>query len=271
MPVQLKKLLEALEEMAPLELAEEWDNVGLLLCPSRKRTSGKLLLTIDLTEPVLEEALRLGADTIVAYHPPIFDPLSELTPTEARQRVILRLVESRIAVYSPHTALDAVVGGVNDWLALGLGEGDSAPIVPFVAPGSLEMGDVATGQGRLVRLRRPVKLSTLVRRIKSHLGLKKLRMAKVGGGNPLVSSVGICAGAGGAVLGGVEADVYLTGEMRHHDVLDANALGTAVILCEHTNTERGYLRIFRSRLARALGKGVEVRVSRVDTDPLGFY
>ena len=269
MPVQLKKLLEALEEMAPLELAEEWDNVGLLLCPSRKRTSGKLLLTIDLTEPVLEEALRLGADTIVAYHPPIFDPLSELTPTEARQRVILRLVESRIAVYSPHTALDAVVGGVNDWLALGLGEGDSEPIVPFVAPG-LETAEVATGQGRLVRLRRPVKLSTLVRRIKAHLGLKKLRMAKVGGGNPLVSSVGICAGAGGAVLGGVEADVYLTGEMRHHDVLDANALGTTVILCEHTNTERGYLRILRTRLARSLGRGVEVRVSRTDREPRDF-
>ncbi len=268
MPVQLKKLLETLEEIAPLELAEEWDNVGLLLCPSRKRTAGKILLTIDLTEPVLEEALRAGAETIVAYHPPIFDPLSEITPSEARQRVILRLVEARIAVYSPHTALDAVAGGVNDWLAQGLGEGDSAPIIPFAQPG-FETAEVATGQGRLVRLRKPVTLSTLIRRVKSHLGLKKLRVAKVRRGNPLVSSVALCAGAGGSVLGG--ADVYLTGEMRHHDVLDANALGATVILCEHTNTERGYLRIFRSRLARALGKGVEVRVSRIDTDPLGFY
>ena len=269
MPVQLKKLLETLEELAPLELAEEWDNVGLLLCPSRKRTARKILLTIDLTEPVLEEALRIGAETIVAYHPPIFDPLSEITPSEARQRVILRLVEARIAVYSPHTALDAVAGGVNDWLAQGLGEGDSAPIIPFAQPG-FETAEVATGQGRLVRLRKPVTLSTLVRRVKSHLGLKKLRVAKVRRGNPLVSSVALCAGAGGSVLGGVEADVYLTGEMRHHDVLDANALGTTVILCEHTNTERGYLRIFRSRLARALGKGVEVRVSRTDNDPLEF-
>lgn len=269
MPAQLKKLLEALEEIAPLELAEEWDNVGLLLCPSRKRTSRKILLTIDLTEPVLEEALRAGADTIVAYHPPIFDPLSEITPSEARQRVILRLVEARIAVYSPHTALDAVRGGVNDWLAEGLGEGDSEPIIPSSDPGE-EEGVPAAGQGRLLRLRKPVTLSTLVRRAKAHLGLKRLRVASAGVRNPLVSSVALCAGAGGAVLGGVEADAYLSGEMRHHDVLDARARGTSVILCEHTNTERGYLRILRAKLARALGRGVQVRVSRADSEPLGF-
>ena len=269
MPVKLYKLLEVLEETAPLELAEEWDNVGLLLCPSRKKSSRKILLTIDLTEPVLEEALRTGADTIVAYHPPIFDPLSELTPSRSRERVILRLVESRIAVYSPHTALDAVTGGVNDWLAEGLGEGESEPIIPFSEPGAEE--DVsASGQGRLLRLRKPVTLSTLVRRVKSHLGLERLRVASAGARNSLVSSVALCAGAGGAVLGGVEADAYLSGEMRHHDVLDARARGTSVILCEHTNTERGYLRILRAKLARALGRGVQVRVSRVDSEPLGF-
>ena len=121
-----------------------------------------------------------------------------------------------------------------------------------------------------MRLRKQVTLTTLVRRVKSHLGLEKLRIAPAGPGNHSVSSVALCAGAGGSVLGGVEADVYLSGEMRHHDVLDAKARGTSVILCEHTNTERGYLRIFRARLARALGKGVQVRVSRVDSEPLGF-
>ena len=267
MPVQLKKLLETLEGIAPLELAEEWDNVGLLLCPSRKRTSRKILLTIDLTEPVLEEALRVGADTIVAYHPPIFDPLSEITPSKARERVILRLVESRIAVYSPHTALDSVSGGVNDWLAGGLGEGEVEPLASFIEAG-VEPGESIPGQGRLLRLRKPVKLSTLVRRVKSHLGLKKVRVSFGRRGDPVISTVALCAGAGGAVLGGVEADVYLTGEMRHHDVLDAKAQGTSVILCEHTNTERGYLPILRAKLARLLGRGAEVRVSRTDREPL---
>ena len=82
MPAQLKKLLEALEEIAPLELAEEWDNVGLLLCPSRKRTFRKILLTIDLTEPVLEEAeieRFLG----------LVQRLPELTADEVRQLSIV--------------------------------------------------------------------------------------------------------------------------------------------------------------------------------------
>jgi dinuclear metal center YbgI/SA1388 family protein len=267
MPVKLYKLLEVLEETAPLELAEEWDNVGLLLCPSRKKSSRRILLTIDLTEPVLEEALRTGVDTIVAYHPPIFDPLSELTPSRERERVILRLVESRIAVYSPHTALDSVRGGVNDWLAEGLGEGESEAIIPFVEPGA-EADASTPGQGRLLTLRKPVKLSTLVRRVKSNLGLKKVRVARGRRGDPVVASVALCAGAGGSVLGGVEADAYVSGEMRHHDVLDAKAQGTSVILCEHTNTERGYLPILRAKLALRLGRGVEVRVSRTDREPL---
>ena len=269
MPVKLDRLLEVLAELAPLELAEEWDNVGLLLCPSRKKSSRKILLAIDLTEPVLEEALRMGADTIVAYHPPIFDPLSDLTPSQARERVILRLVESRIAVYSPHTALDSVRGGVNDWLAEGLGEGESEAIIPFIEPGA-EADASTPGQGRFLTLRKPVKLGTLVRRVKSHLGLKTVRVARGRRGDPVVASVALCAGAGGAVLGGVEADAYVSGEMRHHDVLDAKAQGTSVILCEHTNTERGYLRILRARLARSLGRGVQVKVSRVDSDPLEF-
>ena len=269
MPVKLDRLLDVLEELAPLELAEEWDNVGLLLCPSRKKTCRKILLAIDLVEPVLEEALRLGFDTILAYHPPIFDPLSELRPSEQRQRIILRLVESKIAVYSPHTALDSVPGGVNDWLADGLGEAEVEPIIPFSKSAEGEH-EAACGQGRLLRLRRPLKLSSLLRKVKSHLGLRKLRLAAGRPGDPLVRSLALCAGAGGSVLSGVEADAYLTGEMRHHDVLDAKARGTSVILCEHTNTERGYLRILRSRLARSLGRGVEVRVARTDREPLDF-
>ncbi|MCH2583304.1 MAG: Nif3-like dinuclear metal center hexameric protein, partial [Planctomycetes bacterium] len=70
MPVKLDRLLCVLQELAPLELAEEWDNAGLLLCPSRKKFCRKILLTIDLVESVLDEALRAGADTIVALATP---------------------------------------------------------------------------------------------------------------------------------------------------------------------------------------------------------
>jgi putative NIF3 family GTP cyclohydrolase 1 type 2 len=84
-----------------------------------------------------------------------------------------------------------------------------------------------------------------------------------------VSTVALCAGSGGSVLKGVEADVYLTGEMSHHDVLDATQNGIHVILCEHSNSERGFLKIFQDHLKTKLLQGqVTVVVSKIDKDPL---
>ena len=124
----LSDVVASLKTLAPLNLAESWDNVGLLVEPSDIQRISTIFLTNDLTEPVLEEAISLGANFIVSYHPPIFSPLKSLTTTTFKERVILKAIEAHIAIYSPHTALDAVVGGVNDWLAAGLGEGRVKPL-----------------------------------------------------------------------------------------------------------------------------------------------
>lgn len=78
----------------------------------------------------------------------------------------------------------------------------------------------------------------------------------------------LCAGSGGSVLKGVAADLYLTGEMSHHEVLDATQNGINVILCEHSNSERGFLRIFQKHLTTVLQNTVNVVVSEIDKDPL---
>jgi len=83
-----------------------------------------------------------------------------------------------------------------------------------------------------------------------------------------VSSVAVCAGSGSSVLHGVTADMYVTGEMSHHDVLQAKHTGHSVILCEHSNTERGYLPVLREKLMQTLGSGVNIIVSQTDDDPL---
>lgn len=87
--------------------------------------------------------------------------------------------------------------------------------------------------------------------------------------NELVSSIAICAGSGGSTLANVSADVYLTGEMSHHEVLEAVSKGSSVILCEHTNTERGYLsEVLKPKLLQLLGDDVVVECSHIDMDPL---
>lgn len=121
--MDLHSLVGHLEAVVPSARAESWDNVGLLVEPSGNPSISHVLLTIDLTEQVLEEAQGVGARLVVAYHPPIFQPLKKLTQKSVKERIVVRALENGVAVYSPHTALDCKEGGVNDWLLAGLGQG----------------------------------------------------------------------------------------------------------------------------------------------------
>ncbi|MDF7808134.1 Nif3-like dinuclear metal center hexameric protein [Pontiellaceae bacterium B12219] len=257
--MKLQSIIQTLEEIAPLSLAGDWDNVGLLINPLKPKNIKKILLTIDLTEAVADEAIAEKTDLIIAYHPILFRPANRLNADNAYDRTVMKLIQKNIAVYSPHTALDAVIGGVNDWLADGVGEGEVTVLQP------LENSDA--GQGRLVTLNKPVQLKTLTERIKKYLGLQHVRIAAPAEDSP-ISTVALCAGAGTDVFKGIQADCYLTGEMSHHNALAATLNGSHVILCEHTNTERGYLPIFGKTLSKALGNGVDITVSEVDADPI---
>jgi len=259
--MKFQSVIQTLEAIAPLRLAEEWDNVGLLINPLRSRTMKKILLTIDLTESVADEAIAAKSDLIITYHPILFQSVNQLNADRAYDRTVMKLIQKNMAVYSPHTALDAVIGGVNDWLADGVGDGEVSILHP------IENTDA--GQGRLVELKRPVKLKTLAQRIKDHLGLKTLRLAPTAE-NTSIRTVALCAGAGTDAFQGIKADCYLTGEMSHHNILAATLNGSHVILCEHTNTERGYLPVFARLLEKALGSGIDVVISSEDADPISI-
>ncbi|KAM6178559.1 NIF3-like protein 1 isoform 2-T2 [Rhynchocyon petersi] len=131
--MDLKTLLSSLNDFAPLSFAESWDNVGLLVEPSPPHTVNTLFLTNDLTKEVMDEALQKKADLILSYHPPIFRPLKRITWETWKERLVIRALENRVAVYSPHTAYDAAPQGVNSWLAKGLGACTSHPIHPSTA------------------------------------------------------------------------------------------------------------------------------------------
>uniref|UniRef100_A0A8C5KBK9 NIF3-like protein 1 n=1 Tax=Jaculus jaculus TaxID=51337 RepID=A0A8C5KBK9_JACJA len=347
--MDLKALLSSLNDFASLSFAESWDNVGLLVEPSPPHTVSTLFLTNDLTEEVMEEALQKKADLILSYHPPIFRPMKHITWKTWKERLVIRALENRVGIYSPHTAYDAVPQGVNHWLAKGLGTCTSRPIHPSKAPNhptegthrvefnvnhtqdldkvmsALKgIGDVSvtsfsaryddkeqtrislnctqkalmqvvaflsknsqlyqkteilslekplllnTGMGRLCTLDESVSVEAMIERIKSHLKLTHLRLA-LGVGKTLESQikvVALCAGSGNSVLQGVEADLYLTGEMSHHDLLDAASQGINVILCEHSNTERGFLADLQEMLVAHLENKINIILSETDRDPL---
>ena len=263
--------VEALEEIAPLHLAEEWDNVGLLVEPLEERPIQRVLLTIDLTQAVMDEAIEWSADAMVAYHPPLFGAVKRLRKSADRELVVIRAVHHGIAIYSPHTALDTAVGGVNDWLSEAFEISQARAVEPRTPV--LDGGDEHSqlGLGRQLELARPLSLEECIERIKRHLGRDQVQVAAAAkhvAGEP-IRRICLCAGAGGSVLEKANGDLLWTGEMRHHDVLAAQARGQSVVLCQHTHTERGYLPRLAERLRNWL-TGVEFRVSRKDGDPLSL-
>ena len=148
--MELQGVVAELHKMYPPCLAEDWDNVGLLVEPSsdpQQQFVNHVFLTNDLTEQVMEEIDKAvpKVGLVIAYHPPIFKPLKTLTRNTAKERIIVKAVEARLAIYSPHTAADSVCGGVNDWLAEGLGGGETKPLRP-VAPRYDVMACQLTGQ-----------------------------------------------------------------------------------------------------------------------------
>ncbi len=366
----ISEVVSALEKIASPSLAAEWDNVGLL-AGSRSWRADKVLLTIDLTETVLREAIDSGVRMIVSYHPPIFEPIKSITDATAQGRMMLQALRERIAIYSPHTALDACEGGLNDWLAEGIGAGDVRALEPFSDLPETEQNNIITycpaeavnairnglasigagrigayqlcsfeiagagtflggegtnpavgrrnelnrvnevrlervcptaalalavtalgqfhpyeeppievirfekrpqrgvGQGRRVVLDQAITLKSLADRLKKRLGLRQVQVAEPVDSPTKLTHVGLCAGAGGSLLDAAisqECRAFITGEMRHHDVLSAINRGCSVILGGHTNTERPYLKVLAKKLRDATN--VEVSVSKRDADPL---
>lgn len=271
--VPFEVVLAELERQAPLALAESWDNVGLLIAPTRQLPITSIGLTIDLTEAVLAELVTREVELVIAYHPPIFEPLKRLCGSDVKSRIAVSMIEAGIAVYSPHTALDSAPGGVNDWLIDGFGSGLKRALQLPRARISLESNREErprVGQGRGLVLDEPRSLDSLLTQMKRRLGLQRLRIARHprhAAGEP-IGTIAVCAGAGGSVIADSGADLLVTGEMGHHHVLGALARGASVVLSEHSHTERGFLPMFGQRLAERLG--VEVVLAQADRDPLAW-
>ncbi|XP_029172665.1 NIF3-like protein 1 [Nylanderia fulva] len=256
--VPLKEIVSVINAFADNSLAASWDNIGLLIEPTEPKNVSSILLTNDLTEDVMDEAIGLKTDLIITYHPLIFTPLKSITTRSWKERIVAKCLENKIAVFSPHTSFDSVKGGVNDWLAEAFELESNKPIQPNV--------DNATyGMGRLCTLKTQISIDQAVNLIKQRTDLKHVRLARARG-------AALCAGSGVSVLKEVPADLYVTGEMLHHDILDAVHRGIHVILTNHSDSERGFLKTFATILdcavQKSAQKSVKVCISKTDKDPL---
>ena len=229
----------------------------MLIDPSLEKKVKRILLR-SIPPSVLEEAIKKKVDLIISYHPILFHPIQSLSMRSPQQAIAIELIRHKIALYSPHTALDHVTGGVNDWLADQLGAGEVSHLH--------SLDEHVAGEGRKIVLQRSVTLHTLCEHLKKAFNLSYLRVAK--GSQKRIKTIACCPGAGASLLRDIQADCYFTGEMSHHEVLAAQHNNTHVILSEHTHTERGYLSIYRKILQKQLGSTLHIDISKRDKDPL---
>ncbi len=252
--MKVADLVRVLEFLAPTAQAEEWDHVGLLIGDDLAPLY-HVLLTIDLGPGELQEAVALGCEAVVAYHPPIFKEVRRLVPGVPAYEA----VRAGIAVFSPHTALDVAPGGTNDALAMRvLGLQDVEP---------LRADANGPGMGKVGSLQPPQDRERLLDRIKQELGVQQALVA--GPRHGLVRTAAVCAGScGGLVDDAISRgiDLYLTGEMRHHDALRAARAGMTVVCVLHSHSERHVLRSVAERMRQHL-PALKVSVSEADADP----
>ena len=247
MSITVQQVLEEMRRIAPPELAESWDNVGLLVDAGRPVDA--ILTTLDITAPVVEEAVRLGCSLIVSHHPVIFDPIKRITADD----LPALLLKGGVSAICMHTNLDAAPGGVNDTLAELLGMRDT---VPF-ADGCGRIGTVDATTAKALAELCADTLGPGVRYVEA--GRPVLRLAEV-------------SGAGGSYwkealdLG---ADCLVTGEANHHAACDARRLGMGLVAAGHWATERPIAGVLAKRLKEAF-PDIPVTVSRADTDPFTY-
>jgi dinuclear metal center YbgI/SA1388 family protein len=266
--IRVHDISKFLSSLAPLSLAEEWDNVGLLLGDDDAIVR-QLMTCLTLTEDVAREAVDRGVDLIVSHHPVLFKPVQRLTTQTPEGAVLLALAGGGIAVYSPHTAFDSARDGINQQLAESLGLEEISPLRSGGPADTSHSSNVEIiGSGRQGRLPAPATLGEFNDRVKAALGVVHLQY--VGDEGLAVNRVGVACGSAAefipdAVRHG--CDVLLTGEARFHACLEARQNGIGLVLAGHYATERPAVEALALTL-RAQFPELDVWASRDETDPL---
>ena len=234
--MKLQKFCDKMEVIAPKELALSFDNVGLLIGPDHDEIK-KVLVALDLTIQVAQEAIDGGYDLVLTHHPIFWDPVKSISPDCAETAAAYLLIRHGIGHFAAHTNLDACTGGVNDVLAELLSLENVQPLPP-------------ENLGRIGTLPAPVSFGSFA----SFCEEKLLTRARfVGNMNQIVRTVAVIGGSGGSDVEAVllaGCDAFVTGEMKHSQALLAEHLGLCSCVMGHYETEFPVLKPLISRLQR---------------------
>lgn len=256
----LQDIIDIIESVAPLRWQEEWDNSGLQV-GNRNADIKKVLLTTDITESVVSEAVRLHCELIISHHPLLFQGLKQVCGQTPQARCVETAIRHNIAIYSSHTAMDSWRDGVSGRMADKLNLTNCRILEPV---GEKEEQH---GLGIIGTLPQPIPLQTLLAHIKSAFDAPVLRY--VPGQTDIIQTVALCGGAGAefaqtAIHQG--ADAFITADVKYHEFLDM-AGNIALIDMDHWVSEHYTRDIFKELLEGH----VETIIAQEDKSPIRIY
>lgn len=266
MTTTVRDVIQFLEEFAPPSLAEDWDNVGLLL-GDPARSVHSLVTCLTLTPDVAKEAIAREAGLVITHHPILFRAVKRLTAETPEGAMLLELIRAGVAVYSPHTSFDNASGGINQWLAERLGLKHIAPLRSREESDSQDQ-DSVLGAGRFGNFESPLDWPAFRQALREKLTLGCFQ--SVPPKHQTIERVGIACGAAAEFLNDAHqagCDAFITGEARFHACLEARGLGIGLILLGHYASERPALEMLAERIAERFSD-LTVWASVAETDPL---
>lgn len=253
---KVSEILEYLDKIAPIKYALDFDNVGLLV-GNPDRCVKKILIALDITESVIEEAKRAGANLIVSHHPIIFEPLKSVVEGDFTSNHVISLIENQISAICMHTNLDAAHDGVNDTLA---------EIIGLNSEGYLEpIEDV--GIGRYGDLDAEMRFDDFLRHTAKSLGIDGLRYTKV---TDKVRRVAVGGGSCGGMLNtavSAGCDTFITADVKHSIWLEAKEKGINLIDAGHFSTENVICKKLCDKLSKQFTE-VETKIADCNVVPM---
>ena len=205
--MKVKDIIRVIEEFAPLSIQEGWDNSGLCI-GSPEDVVSSVLLGLDCTPELVDEAIACGADMIVTHHPLIFQGLKKISPEDPVGEAVMKAIKAGISIYAAHTSADKVIAGVSGAMAAKLGLEDVW---------ILDEDGEGTGLGVVGNLPEPLSAEEAVRLVKERFGLKAMRTSRPLEGK--ISRVAMCGGSGGSLIGTAMksgAQLYISGDISYH-------------------------------------------------------
>ena len=259
--MKIAEVTKLIEDFAPLSIQESWDNAGMQVGNSQAEATGALLC-LDVTEAIVEEAVKKGINLIITHHPLLFRGLKSITGKTIVERVVIKAIKSDVTIYSAHTNMDSAWGGVSHLIAKKIGLENVEVLCP-------QSGNAEVGLGVVGNLQHIENALEFMDRVKKVFAVKTVRYS--GDVSKPIRRVAICGGAGSEFVRDAmdcDADVLITGDIKYHEFMSGSE-GLLLVDIGHYESECFIKELFNEIITKKI-PNFAVHYAELEKNPINY-